>query len=163
MEYTEALEKLKISDTFKEWKKSNAKSYLTHAFTMVDPGVKEEWQIGYYNPDEDSITTFAIADTITKNPESEAFKEEKKISGLDTEKVSVTFRQAMDSAEKIQKEKYSAHTAFKKIVILQNLDVGQVWNITYVTNTFKTLNIKIDAATGALVKDELVDLFRIEK
>jgi hypothetical protein len=163
MEIKEAVEKLEKSKEFKSWKKENNLYYLSHAFIMIDPQVKEEWQIGYCNPKNNNITSFSVSEKITQNPESEALNDDTKILKLDMEKVNTTLQHAMETAEKTQKEKYSAHSPFKKIVLLQNLDLGQVWNVTYVTNTFKTLNIKIDSETGKVLKDELMDLFRIEK
>ncbi len=163
MEFKEALEKLVKSKEYKSWKKENNLYYLSHGFIMVDPQVKEEWQMGYCNPKNNNITTFSISEKISQNPEAEALNNETEIMKLDLEKVKITLKEALEKAEKIQKEKYSAHSPFKKIVLLQKLDIGQVWNITYVTNTFKTLNIKIDSETGEVIKDELMDLFRIEK
>jgi SPX domain protein involved in polyphosphate accumulation len=163
MEFNEALSFLLDSKEFKKWKKENPSSHLSHAFIMVDPQVKEEWQIGFFNLKSENVVTFNIGKEITINPESEALNEDKKIEKLDSAKVKITLKEALDLAEKLQKEKYSAYTAFKKIVLLQKLDVGQVWNITYVTNTFKTLNIKIDSEDGKILKHELLDLFRVEK
>ncbi len=163
MEFREALEKLESSEAFKRWHQENKESYLSHAFIMVDDSVKEEWQIGYASPKDEKITTFDVSEKILKNPESEAFKDEKKILPLHVKKVKLTLKDALLEADKLQKEKYSAHSAFKKIVILQNLELGQVWNITYVTNTFKTLNMKFDAETGKVLKHELIDFFRVDK
>ena len=50
----------------------------------------------------------------------------------------------------------------KEVVILQNLDVGQVWNITYITKSFQTLNIKIDAETGDVLEDKLHQIFSMD-
>jgi hypothetical protein len=164
MEFNEALSLLMKSIEFKDWKKQNNLSYLSHAFIMVDPEVKEEWQIGFFNHKSENVVTFNIGKEITMNPESEPLSEDKMIEKLDPAKVKITLQQALDIAEKTQKEKYSAHSPFKKIVLLQKLiDVGQVWNITYVTNTFKTLNIKIDSQDGKVLKDDLLDLFRVDK
>ncbi len=163
MEFKEALKNLESSDEYKKWRNGDSGSYLSHAFTMADPSLKEEWQLGYYNKDSDAVTTFSVSGSVLKNPEAEVFKDEKKILPLDRGKVKLTYKEAIDKAENIQKEKYPAHSSFKKIVILQNLEIGQVWNITYITNTFKTLNMKIDAETGEIKKHELMEFFRIEK
>jgi len=163
MEFLDALSELEKSTQFKLWVKKNKKSYLSYGFIMKDPAVKEEWQIGYYNPTTDTVTTFTIGEDIVQNPEAEMFKDDKKVLPLEVKDIKITLKEALKIAEKIQDEKYSAHKPFKKIIILQKLEIGQVWNITYITNTFKSLNIKIDSVTGNIVIDELVDLFRIEK
>ncbi len=163
MEFKEALKKLESSKEYKEFSKKNKACYLSYAFIMIDESVKEEWQIGYYNPKDDKVSTFAINEKITQNPEAEIFKDDKKVLKLELADVKITLEKALDIAEKTQKEKYSPHTPFKKIIILQKLEIGQVWNITYVTNTFKTLNMKIDSSSGKVLKDELIDFFKIEK
>ncbi|MEM3374282.1 MAG: hypothetical protein QW757_02585 [Candidatus Woesearchaeota archaeon] len=164
MELNKAIELLNNSEIYKKWKKENPKYYLSHAFIMIDPQVKLEWQIGYCNPENNKIITFAISDDekITENPESESLYN-KEILKLDINKVKINLDNALEKAEQKQKEKYKEHFPFKKIVLLQNLEIGQVWNITYVTRTFKTLNIKIDSETGEIISDELIDLFKIER
>ena len=58
MDFNSALEKLKDSNIFKKWKKENPKCYIIHGFIMLDPEMDDEWQIGYYNADNERITTF---------------------------------------------------------------------------------------------------------
>jgi hypothetical protein len=161
MEPFDEIEKLEASDVFKEWKKENRDAYLTHAFIMIDPNIKQEWQIGYYTESNDKITTFDISEKIIKNPPAEAFKKEGAISKLDIEKVKVPFEKAAETADIIQKQKYSRCAATNKIIILQTI-TKQVWNITYVSVTMETLNIKIDAETGEVISDSMKSLFKIE-
>ena len=82
----------------------------------------------------------------------------KKIKSLNIEKVKIDYENALKTASELQKEKYKTEIPFKQITILQNIDEGQVWNFTFITQAFKTLNIKIDAKTGEIVKDELINL-----
>ncbi|MEM2131043.1 MAG: hypothetical protein QXR96_00835 [Candidatus Woesearchaeota archaeon] len=165
LDFNEAYEILINSREFKNWLNSNKNFYLSHAFIMIDKQVKKEWQLGYCNPENKNIVTFALSDIqkITINPETESLNNEKEILKLDLNKIKIKIEDALKKAENLQKEKYKANSPFKIIVLLQNLEIGQVWNITYVTNTFKTLNIKIDSETGQIISDELIDLFRIEK
>lgn len=186
MEFQQAIEKIKDSDVFKKWKNENNNYYMSHVFTMIDPSVKREWQIGFYSSEKNNIVTFAISyqegvdvdnknnndkkiidnnnlfnEKITKNPDSEPL--DKNILILDISKVKISLNDALNIAELKQKEKYKSYTPIKKIVLLQNLNNSQVWNITYITNTFKTLNIKIDSESGEIIKDELFELFKIDK
>jgi hypothetical protein len=154
MNFKEALTKLKNSDTFED------KGYLSYGFIMLEPQIKKEWQIGYYHPNIDKITTYTVADKIIKNPESEIFKKNPKVLKLDLEAVNINYKQAEKTADELQGKKYPSHKPFKKILILQRLSLGQVWNVTYVSKSFKTLNIKVDSLTGKAVSHELIDLFR---
>ena len=54
--------------------------------------------------------------------------------------------------------------ARKTIVILQNLsEFGNIWNITYVTHSFKTLNMKINAENGKILHHDIVSLMDFVK
>ena len=53
----------------------------------------------------------------------------------------------------------------KTIVILQTLE-KQLYNITFVTQTFGTLNIHVDSNNGEILEDQftsLMDIAKIEK
>ena len=155
------IEKLENSNVFKEWKKENKYYYLAHAFLMIDPQVKREWQIGYYNKQKDKIVTFCVDKKITKNPEEDVFKKKGIVDKLDLSKVKVSYEKALKITEKFQKEKYSAHETEKKILILQNLE-KQIWNITFISKAFATLNIKVDAEDGKIISHNLTKLFSFE-
>ena len=73
------------------------------------------------------------------------------------------FEDAVSIANKFQREKYSTEIPIKKIVVLQNIDFGQIWNITFISKTFNTLNMKIDAGSGQVKKHLLVSLFSMGK
>jgi hypothetical protein len=161
--FAEAIQKLESNSKYSEWKKENPKSYLTYCFFMASPDIKEEWQLGCYNPDRDTITAFSVGDEIIINPESEIFKDDTNVLELAPEKVKIGLDEARAIVKKIQQEKYSAHKSVREMIILQSLKIGQVWNITIITNTYRTLNVKIDSATGAVLKDELIELFQVDK
>ena len=163
MQFRDALHKLEKSTDFTAWQSEHKNSYLSYGFIMIASDVQADWQLGYYNPNKDTLTSFTINETIIQNPDAEIFKNKAKVQKLDLRKVKINLDKALTIAKELQKDKYKGHDPIKKIVILQNLDMGQVWNITYVTQTFKTLNIKINSETGEIVKYDLIDLFKIEK
>jgi len=160
MNFVDAFKILQDSDIFRKWDRKN--SFLSYAFILISKDVKEEWQIGYYNPDSEKIVTFTIGEEIGMNPETEVLKQDS-IKELDVNTIKVNHDKAIEIADMLQKQKYPQHLPLKKIVILQNLDVGQVWNITYLTVTYKTLNFKIDTFSGNILKDDLADLFKFDK
>ncbi|MFC1728012.1 hypothetical protein ACFLZ7_00940 [Nanoarchaeota archaeon] len=160
----ESLDKLENSDVFKSWKSENEKAHLSHVFVLLDELNKSECQIGYYNPDTEKITTFVVGDEIIQNPAEEVFKEQKNIvKEVKLDKVKTDVEDALKTADDLQKEKYKTEIPIKRIIILQNLEVGQVWNITYVTQSMQTLNIKIDSETGEIKSDKLVSLLEFRK
>jgi hypothetical protein len=165
MEFKQALEQLQKSDMFKSWKKENAHSYLVHGFILYESG-NEEWQIGYYDKDKNKITTFRIekGKSIEKNPEADILKEKNEtINEVNLNNVKITLKEAIMVADGYQQEKYPAEKPLKKIALIQHLKVGQVWNITFLTKSYNTLNIKIDSSTGKVVEHTLQRLFGTAK
>ncbi len=158
MRFIEALKELEESKIFKDWKKENRESFLAHGFIM---GENSDWQIGFFNPGTEKILTFVISDNISMNPESEIMK--KKVDEIDISKIKVNMDEAFNITDDLQKEKYKQHPALKKFAILQNTDKNQIWNITYVTRTFKTINIQVDTESGKVISDQLVEIFRFDK
>ena len=160
----DAYEKLESSEIFLEWRMENEESYLVHFFTMVDSNdVAQDWQVGYYNPNKDMVVTFIVGqEEITMNPQTEVFNEHKGIKSFDINLVKINVDQAKDIAKRVQQKKYSAHLPLKTIFLLQNVEEGQVWNVTHITQSFKTLNIKIDCENGDIVSNQLVEIFNFK-
>lgn len=163
MKIKDKIKKLEKSQKFLKWKKDNPDSYLVHVFAMLGDG-DDKWQIGYYDKKRDKITSFVIGEKTEIIPESDIFKKEKtKISKLNIGKVKVDFSKANELTNSFQREKYPNETPIKKIFVLQNVENNQLWNITFVSKQFNTLNMKLDAETGKIRKQELVSLFKLGK
>lgn len=159
MKIKELLKTLEQSKEFKDWKKLNKDSYFVHIFIMSEQGN----QIGYYNPKNNKITSFIIEEQIKIMPEEEPFKKEKtKIKPLDIEKVKIDYDKALETANNLQKEKFSEHKPVKTIAILQNIENKDLWNITFITQSFNTLNIKVDAATNKIIEHKLTPLMQFK-
>lgn len=158
MKIKQLLKKLQESPEFKEWKKENKDAYLTYLFVMLEAD-KKQFKIGYSQGEENMVTSFDLTGKIEIEPPAKAFREEKtKIPELNLDKVKLDYEEVLDLATKHQKEKYAKEIPLKMILILQHLDLGQVWNVTFLMQSFKTLNMKIDASTG---KIKFEDFFSI--
>ena len=159
MEIKDILTRLRESKEFKEWEKKNNGSFLAHIFKLLDEANQDDWQIGFYNKD-DTITSFIINPKEIKIAETEnIFKRpEAKIAPLEENKIKIDITKALEIAEKTQVKAYKQEMPGKIITILQKLDMGQVYNITYVTQSFKILNFKIDAANGKVLKTKLENI-----
>jgi len=164
MELKPALEELKKSPEFKKWFSSNNKTYFSYAFAMIENNTQSEWQIGYYDSAKNKITTFIISESaVAIKPEEDIFKKsDMDVKKIDEEKLKLPLNGILIIAEKLKKEKYPKELALKTIVIAQNLeDFGNIWNITYVTQSFSTLNIKIKADSGKIAEHKLCHLFEM--
>ena len=164
MEFKKALSKLEESSEFKKWREKNKDDYFSYAFCeLSDAG--GEWQIGYYNKKNDKITTFVINEKIEIMPQEEVFKKpDMKVNKIDLNKVKLTFAEIVDKAIEFQKENYPKEVVDKTIAILQNLEeFGNVWNITFITRSFNTLNIKMNAGNSKVLKHKLSSIFEFRK
>jgi len=165
METREILKVLEQSDEFRKWRKQDSKSYLCHFFFMFgnDPLSKDSpVQVGYYHPEHDRIITFLVDHAekqVKMTEESEIFKKpDAKVQELKMGSVKLDIGDAMESGIRIQKSEYKNEEPMKTIIVLQKLDKNIVWNVTYITKTMNTLNLKIDAANGKVVDKRLVSL-----
>ncbi|MBD3310343.1 hypothetical protein GF351_03935 [Candidatus Woesearchaeota archaeon] len=166
MRLKQALQRLEKDSTFREWEKKHKNYCLAHCFVMLDDLNKHIWQIGYYSKDKDKITTFVIQpDSIQIAEDADVFRKPgTKIRPVDMEKVNIDIDKAIEIADTCQRENYKGNDPSKAVIILQNLDdYGQVFNITFVTQTMKTLNFKISSDKGKLLKHECVELFSMDK
>ena len=98
-------------------------------------------------------------------PQQEIFKKpDMDVREIDLDKVKLTFAEIIDKASGFQKEKYPKEETDKIIAILQNLEeFGNVWNITVITNSFKTLNMKVSAEDGRVLEHKLSSIFEFRK
>lgn len=158
------ISELEKSGCFREWKKERPDYKLAHVFKMMDDANKNIWQVGYFNPHNDMIATFVVEETVELNQEEAAFKKPgSHIKELDLNKVRIGYEKAISIAEELRKKEYLKEMPIKMFFILQNLPEGQVYNITYISATFKTLNIKVDSDSGKIKKHSLISIFEFDK
>src|SRR3989338_8642464 len=99
MDIISTLAELHKSAHFKDWNKEHKQHYLTHAFKLIDDANQRIWQIGYYDPKSDTITTFVLEEgaEVKIIPDLEVFKEEKDaVRKLEIEKVRLEPQEALD-------------------------------------------------------------------
>jgi hypothetical protein len=164
MQFKDKLKEVEKHKLFLDWKKKNKESYLAHVFRMLDEANKDMWQFGFYNPD-DTITTFILnKEDVKEVPQEQIFhKERKKLPELSLEEIKLSFEEAVGKANELHDKKYKQHPVMKTIMILQKIEDKQVYNITFVTQTFNTLNIRVDAGEGKIVHEKLTSLMDIAK
>jgi hypothetical protein len=167
MEIKNKITALEKSKEFLDWQKKHLDSYFAHIFRMFDDVNKNIWQFGFYNND-DTITTFIMEnDSISEVPEQKIFKKNTDaLPSLDIKKIKIEFEDALNKAHELMKDKYKQHPIMKTFAILQKIDDKQVFNITMVTQTFNTVNIRIDSIIGDLISEKMIslaDIARIEE
>ncbi len=158
MQLRDALKKLLESNEYREWHDKNPNHYLAHGFYMDGDEVVGEWQIGFYNKDDNRITTFALGEQITVNPPSELFQKESGVKELIAEAFESDSDEALDIANEHRKANFKGHEPTKTMILLQHLAAGQVWNITFITNKFAVCNVKVDAKTLEVISSSCESL-----
>ncbi len=154
MEIKELVEKLESSDEFRSWRKDNEGFYLVHLFYMSN----QPAQIGYYDKESDRITTFEVNGGVSINPTSEVFKESKSVPRLELSNVKTDRHEALETVKELIKQHYPKEILDKEMILLQEISNRTVYNVTYFTKAFNTLNIKVDAGTGKVISHDLNSL-----
>ena len=163
MELNQALDKLKQSKDFKDMNKD---TFFSYALIMQENNQTGKWQLGFYNKSTDKMITFVVDNNgIKTEKEEEIFKKpETQVNEVDLKKAKIAYIEILKKAEEFQKKEYPKELVSKTIAILQNLEeFGTIWNITYVTLTFNTLNMKINPENGKIVNHKLESLMSFAK
>src|SRR3989344_6821088 len=153
MDLKPTLKQLEKADEFVKWKEKNKHTYFSYAF-RIPQELNDGWHLGFYCKKKDKITTFVMKqDKIEVRQEEDVFKEdERHVGGIVLENVKLSFEDILTKAIEFQQKNFPKDRSVKTIAILQNLeDVGDVWNITFVSEAFNTLNMKINPSTGKII------------
>ncbi len=159
MDFHEAVKQVRAMPQFKHLPKT---CHLAHAFVMKE-NEGEEWQIGYFCPDTDRMISFIVDEEVHQLPPAEVLKSDIAIKTLDPANVKISAEEALAIAEKVRLDHYKASMPMKTFFLIQHLPEGTVYNLTYVTRQFTTLNIKIDAKDGTVVKHSNEPLISFDK
>ena len=150
MNLNEFLERVERSQDFTKWKKDNPKSYLCSFFRILEEN--DDWQIDFYNPKSDTMTSFLAGDTVKViDKDSKIFKhKDTEVEELRLKDVKFELETAMARVDEINNEK-----AIKRIIILQKINKNTTWNLTFITAAFSILNVKIDAGSGEILEQSI--------
>ena len=159
IDFSELLKNVENSEVFKAWKNDNPKSFLCSFFNILEADKESGWQVYFYNEADDTITSFLAEGNVELvESGSKIFKEkDTKVDELKLKEVEIRMDEAFGAVERLRLEKYPHENPSKKIIILQKIKVP-LWNITYITSGFKTLNVKIDAENGKIIEENLSSL-----
>lgn len=155
------IQKLKHQlEKLQKYKGFKADSYLCSAFIMADfkDLNSQNWQLDFYDTKKDKITSYITEPEVKiVNDETEAFKEEEtKIEELKINNNLLEFKKILEiSKNELNQLK---ETPNKTIVVLQTFNKKTTWNLSFVTNSFNLINLKIDAISGEILDNKKVEL-----
>lgn len=156
----EVLYAIEKSDEFKTWNQEHPENFLAHLFRSLDNQGNGEWQVGYYLPKTQKMTTFIPA-TPEKKVDVARDLEVLKPQGLlplDKETIHIDSTTALTAAAKKRAENYGTEPILKTFFLVQNSSNGTIFNITYFTQSFKTINMHISASDASVLEHSKNDL-----
>ena len=153
MDFHQVLNKLTGHVVFKHWHADHTNYFLAHAFKMLDDANKNEWQIGFYSLQDEQMVTFIVNGAIQKIEDQEVLKSKQVIEPLKTQDVALDMHSALQKGQECFNENYQGIVA-KQFFIIQQYDNLPIYNITYFLGSFETVNIKINAKTGEIIKHD---------
>jgi len=153
MEFQEVLEEIKRTEEYKSWKKDHDKYFLAHAFVMLDEPNKDIWQIGFYNAENEKMATLIYdKGNVSVVPDQEILKSKGEIKELVLDEIKLKVEEAMAKAKEVMEEHYKGKQVMKTFFIIQHIEGHSVFNITHVSQSFETINIKVSTIDGKIVK-----------
>lgn len=165
--FQEIIAALQKEAFFKEWRQKHPQAFISHFFNKVNASIvlTDVWQIGFYDPGKDKITTFLQEkEGFSQQGEEDVFKKETDlIEALELKKVDFSFEKARELWEKNFPALFGHEQSGEGFVILQTLEKTPLWNITSVSSTLKFLNMKINAQTGEIKSHQAVEVVQRDK
>ena len=162
MKVKDALKRLEKDKIFKIWKEKNKDFFLINAFIMIQGSDDiDNIQIGYCNKKEKKITSFIVDENNIEQFSDDIFKEPgSKVHKIDVKNIKIDVVEALKRANNAQEKYYSAVICNKKILLLQNQGKGEIWNMTFITNSLEVLHFNIDSKNGELLMHEKSSLLQ---
>ena len=146
------MEQLESSSVFKEWKSSHDDCFLAHAFVMFDEANADIWQFGFFDEKNNLMATFIVDKQDVKViPDQEVLKSDAEILPLSVADIKISALEAMHNAQQVLKKEYSGEIPLKAFFVLQQLKNVAVYNVTFFTKSFKTVNVKVSAVDGSII------------
>ncbi|HLC64489.1 MAG TPA: hypothetical protein VJI46_00025 [Candidatus Nanoarchaeia archaeon] len=157
----EDFSKLKGNLIFNEWRRRHGDTIFSYAFNSVEDQRLGKWHFGFYDKTSQKVTSFAVdGDLIENLGEDDVFSEDGQVFEASIDSVKMPILEMFDRIIDFVSRKYPHDTVGKIIMVLQHIPkFGNIWNITLVTKSMNTINLKVDPVTGEVKFHKLMSLF----
>lgn len=160
--FSEILNDIKESESYKEFIKNNEDYYLAHGFIQLDKDFKvsKDWQLGFYSLEKDNLALFHTKPIKFVGFE-DAFKKEGTIDELKFDENFIDIDKVETIVSELMAKEYSEETSTSYICIIQNLNGKELFNITSITASLSMITMRIDAKSGEIIdykKSSILDL-----
>ncbi len=147
MNLQEEFSKIIESEDYKEFKKENPDSFLANVF--LD---KDGWQFNFSY--DKKMISFYLQEDVIKTEESEVYEKNSQLEELKLKEIKID----LEKAENLIK---AEEEITKKIIILQQKEVP-LWNITYITSSMDVINVRINAISGEIIKQNTENILNFK-
>lgn len=156
MQLDQALEQAK---ELEEIKKSQEKGgfFCSALTTLAEDEEIEEWQLGFYLPQRELITTVnATEDSCEITNTDEPLK--KDLNEINMEEVDVSAKQALNTAISKLEEDYGGY--YSKIILsLKHKQDQMLWAVAFVRQNMTIISLEINSQTGRIISAEEKNMF----
>ena len=143
----ELIKRVKEHDLFITFFDVHPDAYLAYVFFQDNI-----FQIGFFDSRTQRMTTFVVSgERIDRIEDQEVLHKEGTLLPLDIDKCLVSVEQAKSIFLDVHKKNYSSEKVNTQFIILQQTTEGLIYNMTALTASLKTLNVRIFAENGNLI------------
>ena len=154
MELKDAIGILEKEASFNGWRGKHKDAFFAHAYVMEKPEGRE-WELGYFDPHDNMMEMFTIKDSKVSHegatPVARA-ENAPPIKEVRMEEIQLTVGQAIERAEEIRKKEYSAEAPLRTFIIVQCIESGCIYNVTFFTKSFNVVNVKVSSKDGSVLR-----------
>jgi hypothetical protein len=154
MEIIKLIYGVESGDVFKKWKEEHKNSFLASVFGMTG---NEDMTLNYYDKSTDKMYSFSCKAPLAP-VEQDFVKSSEEILSVRAETLKITIDEALKKAYSTAEKNYSEQRLVRTIFALQVLGGKQVWNITFLTGDYQTINIRIDSISGDVIEHSIAKL-----
>jgi len=142
------IEKVRQHNLFITFADKHPHAFLAHVFIQDNT-----FQVGFYDADKQRMTTFVVnGERIDKIEDQEVLLKDGNILPLDLNRCILIPAAAKKIFSDTAKKEYPKEMHANFFMILQQTQDGPVYNMTALTASFKTLNVKVSADDGTVRK-----------
>ncbi|MEW5897071.1 MAG: hypothetical protein AB1668_05235 [Nanoarchaeota archaeon] len=151
-------------ELFQLWHEKHPHAFLSHFFSPLDVNCNllGAWEVGYFDMDTNKATVFVPGEkNFAIKPADDVFKKESTdVEELKLDSVSLLFDEAVQICRENLPLLFPKENLGNGFVILQTLESKPLWNFTFISRSFKFVNIKINAASGEIETHQTVELMQ---
>jgi len=125
--------------------------------TLAEDEDIEQWQLGFYLPQRELITTIEVSqDSCEMTNSDKPLKKE--LKELKTDEVEISAQQALDKATDSLENDYGGY--YSKIILsLKNKEDEILWAVAFVRKNMTIISFEINSQSGNIVSSEEKQMF----